>query len=165
MLEKFTPWKKRRQVILQGISHDLKYSEISAQIKVKRGVIKSDIKKMRKSGDLGLKKAEETQEKIREKKNSLTTKNMDHYKQNEKYMSLTGITLQEQSFQNMIDFYRHELLKILRSNNQHIAIRRLPSSIQNTLKRNGIVVKQWQDNGISQRAQEYLTTNSLRDDL
>jgi hypothetical protein len=70
---------------------------------------------------------------------------------------MTGITLQEKSFRNMIDFNKYELLNILKSNDQHAAIMSLPENIKKTLKRNGIITKRWQDNEISDRAQEYLT--------
>ena len=117
----------------------------------------SDINYMRSNGDLGLIQAELTQVQVHENKVSLTSKNMEHYKQNEKFLGMTGITLQEQSFRNMIDFNKHELLKILKSKDQHAAIVKLPTSIQKTLKKNGIIIRRWQDNEISERAQKYLT--------
>jgi hypothetical protein len=70
---------------------------------------------------------------------------------------MTGITLQEKSFRNMIDFNKHELLKILKSEDQHAAIFKLSTSIQKTLKKNGIITRRRQDNEITERAQEYLT--------
>lgn len=157
MLENIITRKKRREIILEGIMQDLKPSEISAQLRVTRGVLMSDIKYMRINGDIGLIQAEKTQVQVHEKKVSLTSKNMDYLKQNEKFLGMTGITLQEQSFRNMIDFNKHELLKILKSKDQHAAIVKLPTSIQKTLRKNGIIIKRWQDNEISERAQEYLS--------
>ena len=157
MLEKIITRKKRRQIILEGISQDLNHSDISAQLRVTRGVLMSDINYMRSNGDLGLIQAELTQVQVHENKVSLTSKNMEHYKQNEKFLGMTGITLQEQSFRNMIDFNKHELLKILKSKDQHAAIVKLPTSIQKTLKKNGIIIRRWQDTEISERAQKYLT--------
>lgn len=156
MLENIITRKKRRQIILDGISQDLKHSEISTQLRVTRAILMSDIKYMRINGDLGLIQAEKTQELVHDKKVLLTSKNMDYNNQNEKYLGMTGITLQEQSFRNMIDFNKHELLKILKSKNQHTVIVKLPKSIRKTLKKNGIIIKRWQDNEISERAQEYL---------
>jgi len=46
---------------------------------------------------------------------------------------------------------------ILKSVDQHAAIITLPTSIRKTLKKNGIITKRWQDNEITERAQEYLT--------
>ena len=149
--------KKRRLIILEGISQDLKYSKISTQLGANRWVIMSDIKFMRRNGDLGLKQAEKAQAQVHEKKALLLAREKKHFKQNERFLSMTGITLKEKSFRNMIDFNKHKLLKILRSEDQHAAIMKLSTSIRNTLKKNGIVTKRWQDNEITERAQEYLT--------
>jgi len=149
--------KKRRPFILKGISQDLKYSEISAQLGAYRGLIMSDIKLMRRNGDHGLERAEKAQVKVREEKVLLFRKERSHFKQNERFLSMTGITIQEKSFRNMIDFNKHELLKILRSEDQNNAIMKLPKGIRKTLIKNGIINKRWQDNEITERAQEYLT--------
>ncbi len=157
MLENTIARKKRRLIILKGISQDLKHSEISAQLGANRWVIMSDIKFMQNNGDLGLEQAEKTQIQVREKKFILFTKEKEHFKQNERFLSMTGITLQEKSFRNMIDFNKHELLEILKSEDQNAAIFKLSTSIQKTLKKNGIITKRWQDNEITERAKEYLT--------
>ena len=158
MLENNGTRKNRRQTILKGISQDLNHSEISAQLGSNRWVVLSDIKYMRRNGDHGLKQAEEVQVQVREKKAVLFEKNKKHYKQNKRFLGMTGITLEEKSFRNMIDYNKLALLKILRSENQYAAIVKLPTSIRNTLKKNGIITKRWQDNEISERAQEYLTS-------
>jgi hypothetical protein len=148
MLEINSARKKRRLIILKGINQDIKHSEISVQLGAKRWVIKNDIKFMRRNGDLGLQQAEKAQAQVREKKVSLLEKEKKHFKQNERFQRITGITLKEKSFRNMIDFNKHELLKILKSEDQHVAI---------ILKKNGIITKKWQDNEITPRAEEYLT--------
>jgi len=156
--------KGRRPIILKGISQDLKLSEISDQLGENQWVIKRDIKFMRYNGDLGLKQAEESQARIRKQKVKLLTMEKTHFKQNERFLGMTGLSLQEKSFRNMIDFNRQELLKILGSKDQHAAILKLSKSVQKTLKKNEIIVKRWQDNEISERAEEYLTKkNSGRD--
>ena len=160
MLENISARNERRPIILEGISQDLKHSEISAQLGAYRGLIMSDIKLMRRNGDLGLKKAEKSQGQVREKKVLLFTKGKKHFKQNERFLRMTGITLQEKSFRNMIDFNKHALMNILKSEDQHAAIIRLSKNIQKTLKKNGIITKRWQDNEITERAQEYLTTKN-----
>jgi len=157
MLENTIARKKRRLIILKGISQDLKHSEISSQLGATRGVLMFDIKFMQRNGDLGLEQAEKAQALVREKKVLLLSKEKNHFKQNERFHSMTGITLKEKSFRNMIDFNKYELLKILRSEDQNAAIIKLPTSIQKTLKKNGIITKRWQDNEITERAQEYLT--------
>jgi len=150
--------KKRRLIILKGISKDLKPSEISAQLGANQWVIKRDIKFMRYNGDFGLKQAERAQVRVRKQKVVLLTMEKTHFKQNERFLGMTGISLQEKSFRNMIDFNRPELLNILKSKDQHAAIMKLSKSVQKTLKKNGIITKRWQDNEITERAEEYLTS-------
>ena len=160
MLENTVERKKRCLIILKGISKDLKPSEISAQLGANRWLIMSDIKFMQNNGDLGLEQAEKAQIQVREKKVLLLTKEKTHFKQNERFLSMTGITLQEKSFRNMIDFNKHELMKILKSKDQNAAIMKLPKSIRRTLLNNGIITKWWHENEISERAQEYLNINT-----
>jgi len=117
------------------MSKDLKLSEISAQLGANQWIIKNDIKFMRRNGDLGLEQAEKAQAEVREKKVLLLTKEKEHFKQNERFLGMTGITLQEKSFRNMIDFNKHELLKILKSEDQNAAIFKLSTSVQKTLKK------------------------------
>ncbi len=157
MLENTIARKKRRLIILEGISQDLKPSEIATQHGANQWVIKNDIKFMRYNGDIGLERAEEAQAQIREKKALLSAEEKEHFKQNKRFLSMTGITLQEKSFRNMIDFNKHDLLEILKSEDQNAAIFKLSTSVQKTLKRNGIITKRWHDNEITERAQEYLT--------
>jgi len=156
MLDNTIARKKRRHIILEGISQDLSHSEISVQLGANRWVVNSDILFMRRRGDLGLEKAEMAQVQVREKNVLLLAKEKEHFKQNERFLGMTGITLQEKSFRNMIDFNKYELLKILKSEDQHAAIFELPKSIQKTLKRNGIITKRWQDNEITIKTLDYL---------
>ena len=146
----------RRLIILEGISQDLGHSEISAQLGANRWVVRSDIKYMQRNDDPGLILAKEDQAQIREKKVLLLTEETRHFKQNQRFQSMTGITLQEKSFRNMIDYNRHELLIVLRSEDQNAEIFKLSKSTQRTLKKNGIITKRWKDNEITERAQEYL---------
>jgi hypothetical protein len=156
MLENTIAREKRRLIILKGISQDLKHSEISAQLGANRWVVMGDIKFMRRNGDLGLKRAEKAQVQVRKKKVLLFTKGKTHFKQNERFLGMTGISLQEKSFRNMIDFNKYELLKILKSEDQHAAIIKLPASIRKTLKNNGIITNRWQDNEITIKTRDYL---------
>ena len=151
----------RRLIILEGISQDLGHSEISAQLGANQWVVRSDIKYMQRNDDPGLILAKEDQAQIREKKVILLTEETRHFKQNQRFQSMTGITLQEKSFRNMIDYNRHDLLNVLRSDDQNAEIFKLSKSIQRTLKKNGIITKRWKDNEITERAQEYLTIKNL----
>ncbi|MBL7169262.1 hypothetical protein ISS40_11370 [Candidatus Bathyarchaeota archaeon] len=161
MLENTSARNMRRLIILEGISQDLGHSEISAQLGANRWVVRSDIKYMQRNDDPGLILAEEDQAQIREKKVLLLTEETRHFKQNQRFQSMTGITLQEMSFRNMIDYNRHELLVVLRSDDQNAEIFKLSKSVQRTLKKNGIIIKRWKDNEITERAQEYLTIKNL----
>ena len=161
MSENNSARNKRRLIILEGISQDLGHSEISAQLGANQWVVRSDIKYMQRNDDPGLILAKEDQAQIREKKALLLTEETRHFKQNQRFQSMTGITLQEKSFRNMIDYNRHELINILRSKDQNAEIFKLSKSIQKTLKRNGIITKRWKDNEITERAQEYLTNKNL----
>jgi len=161
MSENNSARNKRCLIILEGISQDLGHSEISAQLGANQWVVRSDIKYMQRNEDPGLILAKEDQAQIREKKALLLTEETRHFKQNQRFQSMTGITLQEKSFRNMIDYNRHELINILRSEDQNAEIFKLSKSIQKTLKRNGIITKRWKDNEITERAQEYLTNKNL----
>jgi len=151
----------RRLIILEGISQDLGHSEISAQLGANQWVVRSDIKYMQRNDDPGLILAKEDQALIREKKVLLLTEETRQFKQNQRFQSMTGITLQEKSFRNMIDYNRHDLLIVLRSEDQNAEIFKLSKSIQRTLKKNGIITKRWKDSEITERAQEYLTIKNL----
>jgi hypothetical protein len=157
MLKNNIAQKKRRLVILEGLKLDLKLSEISDKLGVNRWLIQRDIRYMKKIGDPKFKQAKRVQVELREKKALILTREKEHFKQNERFEHMTGITIQEKSFRNMIDFNKRELLKILKSEDQQAEIIKLPISIQKTLKKNGIITKRWQDNEITKPALEYLT--------
>jgi len=161
MLKNISARDKRRLIILEGISQDLGHSEISAQLGADRWVVRSDIKYMQRNEDPGLILAKEDQAQLREKKALLSTEETRHFKQNQRFQSMTGITLREKSFRNMIDYNRHELINILRSEDQNTEIFKLSKSVQKTLKKHGIITKRWKDNEITSRAQEYLTIKNL----
>ena len=156
MLKNTVARKNRRPIILEGISQDLKLSEISAQLGATLGIIKNDIMFMRRKGDLGLVQAEKAQTQVREKKGLLLAEERVHLKQNEEFLRSTGLTLQERSFRNMVDFNRHELLKILNSENQNTAISSLPKSIRRTLKHNGIITSGWHKCEVTLKTLDYM---------
>ena len=150
--------QERRLLIFEGISQGFKHSEIATQLGVNKWVILNDLRLMRNNGDPELTEAQKAQEQIRVNIPSVASIS------NDRFLNMTGMTFQEKSFRNMIDFNKYELLKILRSEDQHAAIIKLPKSIQKTLKRNGIITKRWRDNEIAELAQEYLTSkNPMRE--
>jgi hypothetical protein len=142
--------QERRLIILEGISQGLNHSEIATQLGVNRWLIENDLKYMRNNGDPELKEAQEAQEQIRVNKPSIASIN------NERFLNMTGMTFQEKSFSNMIEFNRHALMKILNSKNQNAAIMRLPKSIRRSLKNNGIITNGWHKCEIAEKTLDYL---------
>jgi len=142
--------QERRPIILEGTSQGLKHSEIATQLGVNRRVILNDLRFMRKNGDPELKEAQEAQEQIRVNKPSVASIN------SERFLNMTGMTFQEKSFRNMIDFNKHVLMKILNSKNQNAAISRLPKNTRKTLKKNGIITNGWNKCEITLKTLDYL---------
>jgi ERCC4-type nuclease len=142
--------QERRPIILEGIRQDLKHSEIATKLGVNRWVILNDLRFMRNNGDPELKEAQKAQEQIQVNMPSVSSINT------ERFLNMTGITPQEKSFRNMIDFNKHELMKILNSKNQNAAIMSLPKSIRRTLKNNGIITNKWRKCEISLETLDYL---------
>jgi len=148
--------EKRRPTVLKGISQDLKDSEIATKLGVNRWVIKSDIRFMKNNGDPELKHAQKAQELVQEKKRLDFIKEKKFTKHNDRFLNMTGMTLKEKSFRNMIDFHRHELTKILKSRDQNAAIKKLPKSVRRTLIHNGIITKGWRACEIDSNVRKYL---------
>jgi len=91
---------------------------------------------MRRGRDPGLRDAQRIgQARVDEEKQSASRR------REERFFGMTGMTLHEKSFQNMVCFYRPELLAILRSRDHEAAIRDLPSSTRRTLMHNGILTR------------------------
>jgi hypothetical protein len=154
-LSKFDQMRERsdrRPKILDGIMKDLKHSEIADRIGVNRWVVMNDLRMMRHNGDLELKRAEEVQQQIKMRNQSRSAK-----ARNDRFLRMTGMTLQERSFRNMIEFYRPELIGILKSKDQNNAIFKLPKSTRRPLTRNGIITKGWHNREITPDARKYLT--------
>jgi hypothetical protein len=143
--------QRRRQVILEGISRDIKQSNIAAQLGVSRWVIKNDVKYMHINRDPELKRAIDGREKVRAEKRPDVASASE-----KKFMNMTGMTLKEKSFRNMIDFYKSSLTVIMNAKDQNAAIMRLPKSVRGPLTRNGIITKGWHDREITSNALEYL---------
>ena len=148
--------QKRRPVILNGLSQDLKQSEIATKLGVNRWVIMNDVRYMQYYGDPELKEAMEAQKQIQEKKHLASIREKKYAIHNERFQNMTGMTLKEKSFRNMINFHKRELMKILKSKDQNSAIMRLPKSTRRTLIHNEIITKGWHTREISSHALKYL---------
>ncbi len=140
----------RRQALLDGIRQNHSYKKIAAKLGVRRGDLLRDVKAMRRSRDPDLRNAQRIGlAKVDEEKQS------DSKRREERFYNMTGMTLHEKSFQNMVYFYKPELMTILRSGDREAAIRDLPKSTRRTLMHNGILTKRNKPE-ITQQAREQL---------
>lgn len=143
--------EKQRQTILTGISQNLGYKEIAYHIGVRRMELVRIVKAMRRIRDPDLIDAQKIGEsKIDEEKR------FHSKKRDERFYDMTGMTLREKSFQNMVNFYKPELINILNCEDELSAIRDLPASVRKTLKKNNILNKRGKPE-ISQLAREQLS--------
>jgi len=129
----------RRITIIEGISQDLKYSEIAAKLGINQWTILNEVKIMHHNRDLRLKDAESARNGVRVEKAARLTSEKICAKQEQAFFSMTGLTLQEKSFQNMIDFYRPQLARIMDAHDQSAAIMALPKGERITMQNNGII--------------------------
>jgi transposase len=128
--------EKRRQVLLNGIRQNHSYKEMAIKLGIRRGDLLRDLKAMRRNGDTELRDAQRIgQAKINEEKRLVSGR------LEERFLNMTGMTLKEKSFQNMVHFHQNELMNILRSGDREAAIRGLPKSTRRTLIHNGILTK------------------------
>ena len=140
----------RRQALLEGISQNLNYNEIAVQLGVRRGDLLKDVKAMRRSRDPDLRDAQRNGQAMVEKEKRSASKQRE-----ERFYYMTGMTLQEKSFQNMVYFFKPELMTILRSGDREAAIRNLPKSTRRTMMHNGILTKRNRPE-ITQQARDQL---------
>jgi hypothetical protein len=141
---------ERRQVILNGISQNLRYGEIATQLGVRRSVLISDVKAMNRRRDPDLQNAKRLGQAKKSKEKQAVSKRRE-----ENFYNRTGMTFHEKSFQNMIYFFKHELMTILRSEDHEAAIRKLPKSTRRTMIHNGILTKR-NSTEITQKARDQL---------
>jgi len=142
----------RRLTILNGINWGLSHSKIAGKLGVSRLVVKKDLNMMRRTKDPELKQAyKKARERVLEKKLAVSNR------PGEKFHDMTGMTFKEKSFSNMMSYYKPELSKILKSENEYDAIRELSKSVRKTLKRNGIIGKVRKNSELTRLARTYLS--------
>ena len=151
MLNNVSSPEARRLVILEGIGQDLTNLEIATKMGVKIHMVKRDLRTMKYHRDSELKQAY-TDKKYR----AIASKQAIVNVRNEKFKSMTGKTFQEKNFENMLYYYRPELIEILESEDEAIAIMGLPTSVQRTLARNKIINGLKFKRQISSKARDYL---------
>lgn len=74
----------------------------------------------------------------------------------ETFHSMTGMSLQEKTYLNMIAFYKPELMKVINSEDEAEALRKLSPSVKRSLKNNGIIIKGWGKYEITPEARKHL---------
>ena len=117
-------------MILNGIGQDLTSFEIATRMGVKMAVVIGDLRSMRYNRDPELKQAY-----IEHEARTLACKEKLANVGNERFKVMTGMTFQEKNFENMVSYYRPELMKVLGSRDEDTAIMGLPKSVQRTLAR------------------------------
>ena len=117
MLKNVGSPEERRLIILRGIEQDLTSLEIATKMGVKLGRIMSYLKTMKYNRDSELKQAI-TDKKIR----ALASKQAIVNLRNERFKLMTGMTFQEKNFENMVNYYRPELTKIIGSKDENAGL-------------------------------------------
>ena len=140
---------KKRNAILEGISQNISVVDISRHTGTTRREVVRIIRAMRRNKDPELREAEDVAE--AENNSRLNTSQ----KLDNKFYEMTGLTFQEKTFQNMVAFYRPELISIVNTRDQDTAIRKLPTSVRKTLVRNNILTSKGKLE-VTQNAIKYL---------
>jgi IS30 family transposase len=149
----------RRLQILDGVNKGLTNSKIAENLGVNLWIVTRDLKRMKYDDNSELKQARaKAQERVQDKK--LMVANL----RDERFKRMTGMTLKEKTFKNMMSFYKPELKKIIESKNECEAIRDLPNSVKKTLRRHKIIVSRARKNvEISAHARSYLKKGPVRE--
>jgi transposase len=145
-----TKQAERKSAIIDGISRNIKPSEIASKLSVSKWVVIKDIKKMRYQGDPELEQAYKT---AKSKKKSTPIAVRDE----KRFQEMTGMSLEEKTFINMLHYYKLDLLEIVASEDETLAIQRLPSSSKRCLKKHDIITSGWKDSEINEKVREYLS--------
>ena len=124
----------RRPMVLEGISQNQTYKEIAFKLDVNEADIFRDISTMRFNKDPGLFKAQRMRQDIRKKKQELWSKTLE-----DKFTKMTGMTIQEKSFENMVFHYKPELLIVLNSEDFEAGIKKLPINTRRALVKAGLL--------------------------
>ncbi len=144
-------YKECRTIILAGIGKGLTYMEIAAETGVEKWVVLSFLKKMRYNKDPKLKQAYIDKE-LRAHSNKQYRTNL----RDEKFHHMTGMTLQQKNFENMINYYKDELQVIFKSQDEYNAISCLSKTVRNTLALNKITTGWGRNNQLTAKARGYL---------
>jgi predicted DNA-binding protein YlxM (UPF0122 family) len=148
--------ESRRFTILEGISKNLSYSEIAEQLGVNRWTINSDIRRMKYDRDPKLKQMYQKRKELIKNKRQVSAQKRDN-----RFYGMTGMTIDEKMFQNMIDFHKHELKKVMDSKDESHEISKLSRNARKILKRNKIINYGWGYYEITPKARNFLTSKQF----
>jgi hypothetical protein len=143
--------EERRLMILRGIGKDLTSLQIAEEMGIRKWVVIRDLRTMRFNRDPELKQAYFDQN-VRDLTSRHAVSNMIV----DKFKLMTGMSFQEKNFENMVTYYRPELIKVLESDNEHTAIGCLPRSVQKVLARYEITVGLRNNHKVSSKARDFL---------
>jgi len=145
----------RRLDILKGINNGFGNVKIAAELGIPLWVVINDLKRMRHNRDSELAQAYvNVLDQARAKKLSIAEL------PNDRFYHMTGMSLTEKTFNNMMSFYRPEIMKIYKSDIEGVMIRELPSSVRKTLKNNGIIAQGWSSPQLTSKARAYLANKN-----
>ena len=135
--------------IISGIDQGHTSTQIAAELGVRKWRVLNDLRAMNYNKDPELKQAYLNKE---------TRANANKQSQiiDDKFHSMTGMTIQQKNFENMINYYKAELRMICESKDECIAIMGLSSLVRNTLKRNKILAWHSRKMHLSAKARDYL---------
>jgi hypothetical protein len=143
--------EERRLIILRGIQKDHTNLQIAAEMDVPKWVVLKDIRAMIYSKDPELKHAYLDKKKRLYANKVSATNNIDAT-----FLGMTGVTFQEKNFQNMMNYYKHELRRIYTSKDECTAITKLSTDIRKTLKRNDILTGRRGNARLTDKARGYV---------
>ena len=158
MLNVYEDRESRRFTILEGISNNLSYSEIAKQLGVNRWIINSDIRRMKYDRDPKLNQMYQKRKELITAKKQMFARN-----QNNRFYGMTGMTIDEKMFQNMINFHKLELKRVMNSTDESNEISKLSRNARKILKRNKIINYGWGFYEITPKARDFLTSTQIHE--
>lgn len=87
----------------------------------------------------------------------MANKQMSAQKRDNRFYRMTGMTIDEKMFQNMIHFHKPELKKVMGSKNESKEISKLSRNVRKILIRNKIIIRGWGKYEITPKARDFLT--------
>ena len=106
---------------------------------------------MQHERDLELRQVYQKREELIKANRQLLAKNNE-----KRFYGMTGMTFNEKTFQNMINFYKPELKKIMNSKDESNEISKLPKNDRRILKGNEIITRGYGKYEITPEARDFL---------